>query len=110
MKNIIECNKLRAMKGRLFINFVTLINLTAMKERINLIPVKQRKYWNHRESLDKVNTYSKIHYWGKYKDVHTVHMKAQRLIFDLFSIEYSWKGKLMSGGDEDPFETDSPLS
>ena len=115
MKNIIDCNRLRVhteqvMKGRLFINFVTLIILTALKERIKQIPAKQRKYWNHREILDKVNTYSKIHYRGKYKDVYTVPTKAQRLIFDLFSVEYSWKGKLMNVGDEDPFETDSPLS
>jgi len=100
----------QVMKGRLFINFITLIILTALKERIKLIPAKQRKYWNHREILDKANTYSKVHYREKYKDVHTVPTKAQRIIFDLFGVEYSWKGKLMNVGDEDPFETDSPLS
>jgi transposase len=112
MKNIIDCNRLRVhtdrvMQGRLFINFITLIILTALKERLKLIPAKERKHWNYREILDKVNTYSKVHYRGKYKDVYTVPTKAQRLIFDLFGIEYSWKGKLMNEGNEDPFESES---
>lgn len=111
MKNIIDCNRLRVhteqvMQGRLFINFITLVVLTALKERIKLIPAKERKHWNYREILDKVNTYSKIHYRGKYKDVYTVPTKAQRLIFDLFGIEYSWKGKLINEGDSDPLATD----
>jgi transposase len=115
MKNLIDCNRLRVhtdkvMQGRLFVNFITLIILTALKELINLIPPKQRKHWNYKEILDKVNTYSKVHYRGTYRDVYTVPTKAQRLIFDLFGVEYSWKGKLVNEGDRDPFETITPLS
>ncbi len=115
MKNLIDCNRLRVhtdkvMQGRLFVNFITLIILTALKERIKLIPAKQRKHWNYKEILDKVNTYSKVHYRGTYRDVYTVPTKAQRLIFDLFGVEYSWKGKLVNEGDQDPFETITPLS
>ncbi len=115
MKNLVDCNRLRVhtdkvMQGRLFVNFITLIILTALKERIKLIPAKQRKYWNYKEVLDKVNTYSKVHYRGKYGDVFTVPTKAQRLIFDLFGVQYSWKGKLVNEGDQDPFETITPLS
>ncbi len=115
MKNLIDCNRLRVhtdkvMQGRLFVNFITLIILTALKERIKLIPAKQRKHWNYKEILDKVNTYSKVHYRSTYRDVYTVPTKAQRLIFDLFGVEYSWKGKLMNEGDQDPFETITPLS
>ena len=115
MKNLVDCNRLRVhtdkvMQGRLFVNFITLIILTALKERIKLIPAKQRKHWNYKELLDKVNTYSKVHYRGKYGDVFTVPTKAQRLIFDLFGVQYSWKGKLVNEGDQDPFETITPLS
>jgi transposase len=115
MKNLVDCNRLRVhseqvMLGRLFVNFVALIILTSLKERIKQIPGKDRKYWNYREFLDKVNTYSKVHYRGKYKDVYTVPTKAQRLIFDLFNIEYFWKGKLINETDFDPFATDMVMA
>jgi len=98
------------MLGRLFVNFVALIILTSLKERIKQIPGKDRKYWNYREFLDKVNTYSKVHYQGNYKDVYTVPTKAQRLFFALFNIEYSWKGKLINETDFDPFTTDMVMT
>ena len=46
MKNIIDCNRLRlhieqVIKGRIFINFITLIVLTALKEHIKLIPARE---------------------------------------------------------------------
>ena len=115
MKNIMDCNRLRVhsdgvMQGRLFINFLTLVLLTELKESISSIPAKDRKYWNHREILDKVNTFSKIHYQGKYRDVYTVPTKAQRMIFDLFGIGYQWKGKLVNESeDNSPHDDDKDM-
>jgi hypothetical protein len=36
--------------------------------------------------LNKVATYSRIHFTGTYKDLWTVPTKAQRLIFDLLKM------------------------
>lgn len=49
MKNLIDCHRLRVytdklMQGRLFVNFIPLIVLTARKGLINFIPAKQRKH------------------------------------------------------------------
>jgi len=41
----------------------------------------------------KVETYAKVHFEGKYKDVFTTPTAAQRLVFDFFEIPYKIKGK-----------------
>jgi len=101
MKNLMDCNRLRVhsaevMQGRIFINFLTLIVVNELKRFIALIPAKERKYWNSKEILNKVTTYSRIHYRGKYNDVFSVPTKSQRIIFDLFDIKYEWRGKLVN--------------
>jgi len=101
MKNLMDCNRLRVhsakvMQGRIFINFLTLIVVNELKRFIALIPAKKRKYWNSKEILNKVTTYSRIHYRGKYNDVFSVPTKSQRLIFDLFDIKYTWGEKLVN--------------
>ena len=84
------------MQGRIFINFLTMIVLNELKRFIASIPAKKRKYWNFKEILNKVTTYSRIHYRGKYNDVFSVPTKSQRIIFDLFDIKYEWRGKLVN--------------
>jgi len=101
MKNLMDCNRLRVhsadvMQGRIFINFLTMIVLNELKRFIASIPAKKRKYWNFKEILNKVTTYSRIHYRGKYNDVFSVPTKSQRIIFDLFDIKYEWRGKLVN--------------
>jgi transposase len=101
MKNLLDCNRLnvhgeRTMKGRLFVNFITLILLNDLRGKVSAIKPRDRKYWDFKDMLNKVATYSRIHFTGTYKDLWTVPTKAQRLIFDLLKIEYHWKGETMN--------------
>lgn len=57
-----------------------------------------------------MNTCSKVRCRGKYKDVYAVPTKAQRIIFDRFGIEYSWKEKLVNEGIDDPSAVESSLT
>jgi len=57
-----------------------------------------------------VNTYSNAHYRSTCCDVYTVPAKAQRPDFNLFGIEYPWKGKQVNEGGQEPFETITSLS
>ena len=105
MKNLMDCKRIRVhsddvMRGRIFINFLSMIVVNELKQFLSAIPAKERKYWNHQMILRKVATYSKIHYSGKYKDIFSVPTKSQRLIFDLFNIKYDWKGKAVSDEGE----------
>ena len=52
--------------------------------------------------LDKVETYTRIHFGGKYNDVHTTPTKAQRTIFDLLGIKYAYKGEELNAEPEAP--------
>ncbi len=105
MKNTLDCKRIRVhseqvMQGRIFINFLALIVINELKRCIAAIPAKERKYWNQKVMLNKVATYSRIQYRGKYKDVYSMPTKAQRLIFDLLGIKYQWKGKLVNGDQQ----------
>ncbi|MBQ9586922.1 MAG: hypothetical protein IJR26_03550, partial [Bacteroidales bacterium] len=60
---------------------------------IGKIPPKERKYWSEQEFLDKVDSYSVVHFSGRYKDVFSTPTAAQRLIFDLLGIQYTFQGK-----------------
>lgn len=106
LKNNLDCYRLRvhrerAMSGRLFIHFIALIILTELRKRVQAIPPKERKYWDAEKFLHLVNTYSRIHFHGKYKDQYTTPTKSQRLIFDMLGIPYSLKGKTYNDPEED---------
>jgi len=112
MKNLLDCNRLnvhgeKTMKGRLFVNFITLIILNELRSQASAIKPKDRNYWDLRDMLNKVATYSMIHFTGTYRDIWTVPTKAQRTIFDLFNIEYYWKGKSFNNEESDRPEWDS---
>ncbi|MDR1343354.1 MAG: hypothetical protein LBK18_08910 [Prevotellaceae bacterium] len=49
--------------------------------------------WSEHDMLRKVETYAKVHFDGKYKDVYTTPTSAQRLAFDIFEILYTFKDK-----------------
>ena len=105
MKNLMDCKRIRVhsddvMQGRIFINFLAMIVVNELKRFLSAIPAKERNYWNHQMILNKVATYSRIHYRGKYKDVFSIPTKSQRLIFDLFGIKYDWKGKSVNDEGE----------
>lgn len=60
---------------------------------MDAIPENDRKYWSESDMLDKVETYSRVHFTGKYKDIFTTLTKTQRLVFDLLGIKYVYKGE-----------------
>ncbi len=82
----------KTIKGKMFVVFIALILLTKLRMEVQKVDPKQRHYWSEREFLEKVDTYTRIHFENKYKDVYTVPTAAQRDIFDFFKLEYSHKG------------------
>lgn len=42
---------------------------------------------------DKVKTYSRVHFTGKYKDAYATPTLKQRQVFDILGIMYVYKGK-----------------
>lgn len=60
---------------------------------VNQIDKKKRKHWSEQDMLRKVETYARVHFEGKYKDVYSTPTAAQRLVFDLLEIPYTFKGK-----------------
>jgi hypothetical protein len=97
----------KTMEGRLSVNFITLTILTELRSRASAIKPRDRHYWDLRDMLNKVTTYSKIHFTGTYKDLWTVPTKTQRTIFDLLGIEYHWNGKSFNNQEPDKPEWDT---
>ena len=98
VKNLLDLNRLRnhsdaTIRGKIFVNFIALILLSSLRRTVDAIPPKDRKYWSESDMLDKVETYSRVHFEGKYKDVFTTPTKTQRLVFDLLGIKYVYKGE-----------------
>lgn len=96
-KNLFDLRRLknhneRTVSGKVFVTFVSLIILAALRKKVKQVDRKKRKYWSGHDMLRKVETYAKVHFQGKYKDVHTTPTSAQRLIFDIFGIPYTFKG------------------
>lgn len=98
LKNLLDMNRLRnhsdaTIRGKIFVNFIALVLLSSLRRTVDAIPAKDRKYWSETDMLDRVDTYSRIHFDGKYKDVFTTPTKTQRLVFDLLGIKYVYKGE-----------------
>ena len=45
------------------------------------------------DMLDKVETYTHIHFKGKHRDIYSTPAKIQRAIFNLLHIKYEYKGE-----------------
>ncbi len=69
-----------------------LILLTQLRRIVQGTAPKDRKYWSERDFLEKVSSYTRIHFEGKYKDVYSVPTASQRFAFDFFNLPYSFKG------------------
>lgn len=98
MKNLLDLNRLRShnehtVKGKIFVNFLAQIILSNLRKTVDAIPVKERSHMSETDMLDKVETYTRIHFNGKYRDVFTTPTKTQRTIFDLLKIKYEYKGE-----------------
>lgn len=63
------------------------------KKTVAAIPEKERHYWSAADMLDKVETYSRVYFIGKYRDGFTTPTLKQRKIFDLLGIKYVFKGE-----------------
>lgn len=82
----------KTIKGKMFVVFIALILLTKLRMEVQKVAPKERHYWSERDFLEKVDTYTRIHFANKYKDVYTIPTAAQRDIFDFFKLEYCHKG------------------
>lgn len=82
----------KTIKGKMFVVFIALILLTKLRMEVQKVEPKERHYWSERDFLEKVDTYTRIHFENKYKDVYTIPTAAQRDIFDFFNLEYCHKG------------------
>lgn len=97
-KNLLDLRRLKnhneqTVKGKIFVTFVSLIILACLRKWVNQVGKKKRRYWSELDMLRKVETYAKVHFKGKYKDVYTTPTQAQRLVFDIFGIPYMFRGK-----------------
>lgn len=92
-KNLLDLRRLKnhneqTIRGKIFVTFVSLIILVQLRKMVKAVEAKKRKYWSEHDMLRKVETYAKIHFEGKYKDVYTTPTSAQRLVLDIFGITY----------------------
>ena len=83
----------KTIKGKMFVVFIALILLTKLRMEVQKVAPKERHYWSERDFLEKVDTYTRIHFENRYKDVYTIPTAAQRDIFDFFKLEYCYKGQ-----------------
>jgi len=101
LKNVCDLNRLRShtsatITGKIFINFIALILLSSLKRTVAKIEEKDRNYWSAADMLDKVETYSKVHFVGKYKDSWSTPTLKQRQVFDILGIKYTYKGEVQN--------------
>jgi transposase len=104
-KNLLDLRRLKnhneqTIKGKIFVTFVSLIILARLRKMVDQVDKKKRKYWSEHDMLRKVETYAKVHFEGKYKDVYTTPTSAQRLVFDIFGVPYTFKGKVSTSESE----------
>ena len=107
IKNVLDLNRLRChnahtVKGKVFVNFIALIILSRLRKTVDAIKPKERSYMSEMDMLDRVETYTRIHFSGRYNDVYTTPTKTQRAIFDLLGIKYAYKGEELNSDPEAP--------
>ena len=92
-KNLLDLKRLKnhndqTVKGKIFVTFVSLIILARLRRMVDQIDERKRKHWSAQEMLRKVETYARVHFEGKYKDVYSTPTASQKLIFDLLTVTY----------------------
>jgi transposase len=92
LKNGQDCKRLRVhspktMRGRLFVQFIALIIDTKLRQMIKEHHEDLKKYGAHPDKvLDRVSTYTRTSFKGKYRDCYSTLTKAQQTIFTAFDI------------------------
>ena len=107
VKNSMDLRRLRnhsekTVKGKLFVIFIALILLTQLRKDVQKTPMRDRHYWSERDFLEKVASYTRIHFESKYKDVYSVPTAAQRFVFDYMGIPYYYKGNVRNAKQHEP--------
>ncbi len=90
LKNQLDMKRLRihnsmAMDGRLFVQFLALILISAIREKIR--NEEKLKNYTVRELLEEMDTLTKITYSGRYGSVISEITKKQRIILEYFAID-----------------------
>lgn len=96
VKNSMDLKRMRnhsekTVRGKIFVIFIALILLTQLRNMVRKTPAKERHYWTERDFLEKVASYTRVHFDGRYKDVFTVPTASQRFVFDFMGIPYVYK-------------------
>lgn len=92
MKNQLDMKRLRmhtaaAVEGRLFIQFISLILMSALRKEMRDVGLIER--YSTRELLQEMEPLTKVKYTGKYGHILTEVSKSQREIFALLKIDRS---------------------
>jgi len=90
LKNQLDMKRLRVqnsqtMDGRLFVQFLALILISAIREKIR--SRKELENYTVRELIEEMDTLTKITYSGRYGSIISEITKKQRIIIEAFSIE-----------------------
>ena len=90
LKNQIDMKRLRVhqsltMDGRLFVQFLALIFINALREKIR--SKKELENYTVRELLEEMDTLTKITYSGRYGSIISEVTKKQRIIMEALSLE-----------------------
>lgn len=90
LKNQIDMKRLRvhksfSMDSRLFVQFLALIFISALREKIRSI--KELENYTVRELLEEMDTLTKITYSGRYGSIISEVTKKQRIIMEALSLE-----------------------
>jgi transposase len=90
LKNQLDMKRLRihssaAMDGRLFVQFVTLIFMSALRKKMRETGLIEK--YTVRELLEEMETLTQVRYSGKYGHILTEVTKPQRQIIEKLRIE-----------------------
>ncbi len=91
LKNQLDMKRLRVqnsqtMDGRLFVQFLALIYINAIREKIS--NNKELTNYTYKELLEEMDTLTKITYSGRYGSIISEITKKQRIILKAFSLEF----------------------
>lgn len=92
LKNQLDMKRLRmhssaAVEGRLFVQFISLILMSALRKEMRDVGLIQR--YTTRELLQEMEPLTKVRYAGKYGHILTEVSKSQREILELLKIDRS---------------------
>lgn len=103
----LRTHKTESVYGRLFIQFCAQILRTVLRNKIISSDAETRKYASSPDMLlNRVKSYSKVRFSGKYKAQYSAPTKGQRLIFKGLGIDFQDS----SSDDSDASETEQNIS